>query len=485
MCALSLSVCTAPCDGGGKEDKELGGAAGRDANEEAGNQTQTFRGTRDHHGPRERIGKIGGRGLRSLCCHGDVSSQLELQRQQLLADRQQFQREQIKASELRALQSPTLGPTTPLQFPPSRPPLRSPTLMTPTQPTATMAIIQPDVEVAKFKAPDIEPVPMDQSDSNAAAATDAHANVTVTTDKQISKPTAGMTPVVAATETESLVTPTAERGEGVTVRDSEAETKGEGDNVVMETIEKPHNIESAKDNVAETTPPDPLAPPTTNSTPVDPATETPPTLAETTHPDDVTAPTTEVTPTTNEDTPAVTEEAPPTSDNAPPTTDEAPPPPAEIDSRAVVGESSEEQTTETEREGEGEGEGERDRAGNSEPVTQETATEGATEAVARGESDEGGGESGAGGELVVEEEGGGKEGGREKKEGGSGEEGEVVATSETSQEAPPREGEDNTTTEEKSKWCVCVCSSLFSLSLSLPCVCVCHLSLSLPLSSGN
>lgn len=44
--------------------------------------------------------------------------QLELQRQQLLSDRQQFQRDQLKAAEVRSLQSPTLQPQTPLQLPP-------------------------------------------------------------------------------------------------------------------------------------------------------------------------------------------------------------------------------------------------------------------------------------------------------------------------------------------------------------------------------
>lgn len=46
--------------------------------------------------------------------------QLELQRQQLLGERQQFQRDQLKAAELRALQSPTLQPQTPLLFPPPK-----------------------------------------------------------------------------------------------------------------------------------------------------------------------------------------------------------------------------------------------------------------------------------------------------------------------------------------------------------------------------
>ena len=45
---------------------------------------------------------------------------MELQRQQLLAERQQFQRDQLKAAEMRALQSPTLQPQTPLLFPPPK-----------------------------------------------------------------------------------------------------------------------------------------------------------------------------------------------------------------------------------------------------------------------------------------------------------------------------------------------------------------------------
>lgn len=57
--------------------------------------------------------------------------QLELQRQQLLSDRQQFQRDQLKAAEVRSLQSPTLQPQTPLQLPPilRAPPLRSPSAL--------------------------------------------------------------------------------------------------------------------------------------------------------------------------------------------------------------------------------------------------------------------------------------------------------------------------------------------------------------------
>ena len=53
--------------------------------------------------------------------------QLELQRESLIADRQQFHKEQLKAQELRSLQSPTLtlAPQTPLQLTPlaSKPPV--------------------------------------------------------------------------------------------------------------------------------------------------------------------------------------------------------------------------------------------------------------------------------------------------------------------------------------------------------------------------
>lgn len=56
---------------------------------------------------------------------------MELQRQQLLSDRQQFQRDQLKAAEVRSLQSPTLQPQTPLQLPPilRAPPMSSPSAL--------------------------------------------------------------------------------------------------------------------------------------------------------------------------------------------------------------------------------------------------------------------------------------------------------------------------------------------------------------------
>ena len=70
---------------------------------------------------------------------------LELQRQQLLADRQQFQRDQLKAAEMRSLQSPTLQPQTPLQLPPVRPPHRSPSHGSKTAaPVATQVETKPE-----------------------------------------------------------------------------------------------------------------------------------------------------------------------------------------------------------------------------------------------------------------------------------------------------------------------------------------------------
>ena len=48
----------------------------------------------------------------------------------MLSDRQQFQRDQLKAAEVRSLQSPTLQPQTPIQLPTPilrAPPMRSPT----------------------------------------------------------------------------------------------------------------------------------------------------------------------------------------------------------------------------------------------------------------------------------------------------------------------------------------------------------------------
>lgn len=56
-----------------------------------------------------------------------IPPQLELQRESLIVDRQQFHKEQLKAQELRSLQSPTLtlAPQTPLQLTPltSKPPV--------------------------------------------------------------------------------------------------------------------------------------------------------------------------------------------------------------------------------------------------------------------------------------------------------------------------------------------------------------------------
>ena len=41
------------CGRRGAQDQEPGGLAGRDSDEEAGNQAEALRGTRDHHGPGE------------------------------------------------------------------------------------------------------------------------------------------------------------------------------------------------------------------------------------------------------------------------------------------------------------------------------------------------------------------------------------------------------------------------------------------------
>ena len=57
------------------------------------------------------------------CTSSPSLLQLELQRESLIADRQQFHKEQLKAQELRSLQSPTLtlAPQTPLQLTPLAP----------------------------------------------------------------------------------------------------------------------------------------------------------------------------------------------------------------------------------------------------------------------------------------------------------------------------------------------------------------------------
>ena len=49
-----FSILSASGSGGGEEDQVPGGSAGGDPDEEAGDQTEALRGTRDHHGPRER-----------------------------------------------------------------------------------------------------------------------------------------------------------------------------------------------------------------------------------------------------------------------------------------------------------------------------------------------------------------------------------------------------------------------------------------------
>lgn len=76
---------------------------------------------------------------------------MELQRQQLLSERQQFQRDQLKAAELRALQSPTtLQPQTPLIFPPQK--ITPATIATPTS-------LRPPPIVASKAVPNVDTAP--------------------------------------------------------------------------------------------------------------------------------------------------------------------------------------------------------------------------------------------------------------------------------------------------------------------------------------
>ena len=86
--------------------------------------------------------------------------QLELQRQQLLAERQQFQRDQLKAAEMRALQSPTLAPQTPLLFPPQK---ATPTVLAP--PPSTPAPQSKPMEVEQSVSVTTDPVPVEKQDS--------------------------------------------------------------------------------------------------------------------------------------------------------------------------------------------------------------------------------------------------------------------------------------------------------------------------------
>lgn len=364
-----------------------------------------------------------------------ISLQLELQRQQLLADRQQFQRDQLKAAELRSLQSPTLGPTTPLQFPPSRPPHRSPTLMTPAQPTATMAIIQAEVEGSKVKLPESDVVPMDQSDSVVASTATAKTMgpVGVATEKQES--------LTTAPETESVVKSTAKRVSiaKVTLPLAESSVSGAGGEDVMEgggeeTKERDGGIvkgseellkedaeaattEMAPQSVAlpvtETTPPEAQAPPTTSEPPEVPIELSGETASETTP---TNAPVIETTPTVDE--PAVdnetTDEAPSTSvteaiSDATPTGDEAPPTEGVTGSSEVTVDSPGEESKPDQMEVR---EGEKTELG----VQQGASGEGGSELVT------GGGEEVVGGGGGGEQGGGGEVGGQRGDGEGEGEE---------------------------------------------------------------
>lgn len=250
-----------------------------------------------------------------------------MQRQQLLADRQQFQREQLKAAELRALQSPTLGPTTPLQFPPSRPPHRSPTLMTPAQPTATLAIIQADAEGPKDKGEVVRSEPSSSDAAEAVAAVEKKSeeqvpitmatNVTDSVDV-LAESVAMDTPSVADEVIEGV------RGE---------EKADEGGDHVQEEV-KPVDTEMVPtEEAAEAIAPEVQDPPNTSIPTSEESSSSQPTVNGTT-------PTME----DNETTPIVTDrcEATPISGDAPPTdesgaiieatstADDAPPPSAEI-----------------------------------------------------------------------------------------------------------------------------------------------------------
>ena len=50
--SAALGVCR------GAQDKESGGSAGRDADEETGDKTETFRGVGGHHGQGTRSGRL-------------------------------------------------------------------------------------------------------------------------------------------------------------------------------------------------------------------------------------------------------------------------------------------------------------------------------------------------------------------------------------------------------------------------------------------
>ena len=270
------------------------------------------------------------------------------------------------------MQSPTLGPTTPLQFPPPRPPHRSPTLMTPTQPMATMAIIQADVEGSKVKPSESDVVPMDQSNSSSVAvATDKQVPVTVTTK--------------ASNEIESSVATTTDRvvgvasalGEDVKVGGGE---KTEGADVVKETatttepvLESTVTTEATHPEIQTT----PLVSDLLSEVPADPSTETIATVTETTPPS-TTSPT-ETTPTMElpqvEAPPTTTTtDAPPTiaATDATPTLNETPPPPTEerqpeeiMEVGMEEGAKGEGEETSEDREKEGEG-GETKMAGDQE-----------------------------------------------------------------------------------------------------------------------
>lgn len=111
--------------------------------------------------------------------------QLELQRQQLLGERQQFQRDQLKAAEMRALQSPTLQPQTPLLFPP--PKITATTLSSfPSLGPPPSSFPQPSVTQHHKPAPELPP-PSDTKQDNSNLTVN-EANTTPTTQEPESLP---------------------------------------------------------------------------------------------------------------------------------------------------------------------------------------------------------------------------------------------------------------------------------------------------------
>ncbi|XP_064396564.1 SWI/SNF complex subunit SMARCC2-like isoform X2 [Halichondria panicea] len=170
---------------------------------------------------------------------------LELQRQQLLSDRQQFQRDQVKAAEMRSLQSPTLAPQTPLQLPPvlrpppkSIPPAEPIPILSDNAPSTTGTGTEESDGVAMETTPS-EPITMETAppekseESNAKVPVNEDSPPIDTKDAEVVPPTE--TKEVPPIETKA-VTPTE------TKEVTPTETKGEEEDVVPPT--EPSNVET-------------------------------------------------------------------------------------------------------------------------------------------------------------------------------------------------------------------------------------------------